>query len=53
MTLDTEDTMIRPTGQITMTEAEKTTIILRCILPGTQSKPPFYVLHVSDIFAIK
>lgn len=41
MTPDTEDTMIRPIGLIMMkaTEAEKTTIIHKCILPGMQIKP--------------
>lgn len=41
MTRDTEVTMISPTGLIMMrtTEAEKTTIINRCILPGMQRKP--------------
>lgn len=35
MTLDTEHTMIRPTGLITMTDTEaETTIINKCILPG-------------------
>ena len=40
MTLDTEDTMISPTGLIMMTatEAETTTIINICILPGMQRK---------------
>ncbi len=39
MTHDTEDTMTNPTGLITMTATEATTIINRCILPGTQRKP--------------
>lgn len=41
MTLDTEDTMIRPTGLIMMTatEPETTTIISLRILPGMQRKP--------------
>lgn len=40
MTRDTEDTMTSPTGLImrTATEAETTTIINRCILPGMQRK---------------
>lgn len=39
MTLDTEDTMISPTGLITImaTEAETTTIINRRILPGKKA----------------
>lgn len=41
MTRDTEDTMISLTGLIMMTatEAETTTIINRCTLPGMQRKP--------------
>lgn len=39
MTHDTEGTMISPTGLITMTATEATTIINRCILPGMQRKP--------------
>ena len=38
MTLDTEATMIRPTGLIIMTATEATTIINRRILPGMQRK---------------
>lgn len=34
MTLDTEDTMISPTGMMTPTEAEKATIISVRILAG-------------------
>ena len=49
MTLDTEDTMIRPTGLITMktTEPEKTTIINRCILPGMQREAPLTVATIT------
>lgn len=41
MTRDTGDTMISPTGLIMMTatEAETTTIINKCTLPGMQTKP--------------